>query len=1105
LSRITYIAVVAIMTVVFLALGIQHTKADLGPVHVELNTTGDKPSSVRANSVTAFKIHIRFNMTIKSHDWVKIWFPIDEASCDPKDICDGLPKITGDKEHPRFVPNERYFAKYPNSELKKIGKLYQVLDDRKGNTKFDECECATEGNCCTQGKCRIIPDPSGLGCWIMGTVLPPLPRDESERYYRFAMIQRSTSLAYYIGDESQGLPFITNTCSERSYQLNSAVHLDAWRKGYNPVDFNTSKATGILAPATPGRYTLMVATKAEPTPVESEAFVIPCSQISPPKVEFLKMNPDYPAPFKVKFTTGEGGALDKENSNISIRFPEQFFIPNPDKIKPSSVLVNGQKVTKKLLIDRENRKLVVTCPVDINAFGDVEIEIKKESGIRTPKTKGNYRLEMCTDSEPDFVSSEEFQVELVPSAHVTPNIEFFNASYSLLGIAPKTGIDKGSEISINFPEGTYFPPTIDPKKITINNTPCEIMPTIVGTKLLVKMPIVIKNYIDIEIDKCGILNPPKGNYPITLKYKEDIIECGKLETIASKPYISSIQLTSNTSCENVKFIIKYYPSTTNLIFIGDKLTIVFPTEYRLPRSAIVSEININGKTPQNVTTEKNLMHIISSIKADFRTGMEIIINEYFGIINPGIEGIQQLFVIHNNLDSIPKEFILKSPNFSKTEIETEWPEDTKKAEFGGYTWNNATPTIKLFACNPRHKIYSWFADSSEELESSEITLDKGVYLRRLIYYSNYYGYKENGSKVDFAIDTDQTICNIEEFFTHIYTNKMNYIVKVNRHFARIDDRIPETKMTERYIIDGVEINDEIITMPEISSNINPYETKMTIEKNVMLKEGDNIIEISSFDQFGESDTKKITVTRDTKPPQMSIKNPNQNSLLIAGEEVEIVVETDADAEIDLGKEVNIDDILENGSSKTYKAKLPIKVGKNEIIVGVHDRAGNWTTKKLVFYGILPMVSEFFLGNTNWTLNDKEQAQMKSPPTNSSPPLPKDLAGTTYMPAGEIGFTLSTKISWDTKSKKVTISQSLPNGTNTIVEVWVSNKKAKVNGKDVWIDDRHKLYPVIVNGKTMLPLRFVGENLNADVAFDAVNKKITINFPSAKIIGKQEGK
>lgn len=1104
MRKISRMAVVGLTVAVLLTPNMHPAKAELGPVHVELNTTGDKPGGVRANTVTAFKVHFRFNINIKVHDWLKVWFPIDEASCNPKDICDGLPKITGNREHQRFVPNEKYFAKYPNSDEKDFGKLYQVLEDRYGNTRFDECECATEGNCCSQGKCRVVADPSGLGCWIMGTVLPQLPRDEKERYYRLVRIIYSTVIGYTPDGESQGLPFITNTCKERSYQMNSPLEIDAWRKGYNPMDFNTSKATGILAPATPGRYIVLVATKPEPTPVESETFVLPCSQLSTPKVEFTKMNTDYAAPIKVGFSTGEGGALDKDSSSITIRFPEQFQLPNPDKIKPSSVLVNGQKVTKKLLIDRDKHTMTITSPAEVNSFSNVEIEIGKEVGIRTPKVKGNYKLEVCTDSEPELIPSDVFSIELVPSAYSSPNTEFFEAGYSLLGNAPKKGIEKVGEIAVIFPEGTQMPAEIDARKITINNIQCVIKPTIDGNKLLIKTPVAIERYIDIDIEKCGIMNPTKGAYKISYSYKDEIFDFGFFEIKASEPYINKIEFTNPTNCEKTGIKIMYYPSTSAPIKIGDKITIEFPDDFKLPGDGNIKEIKVNQTIPLSFEIDRNFLHIYSGKEADFKSGAEIAIGENFSVINSIFLKTCKLIIHHNGAIIFSPEISLMASQ-PRTEIEIRWPESTKSSEFGGYTWYNKPPVISFYACNPNQWIYYYFSNKDGTQFDKEINLDEGIYLCNLYYYGIIDSQREETNLVTFAIDSYPTVCIIDNEISHLYTNKMSYRVVVNRHFNVIDNRILDADTEKDYIIDGIKINDELIANPEISKYSNDFNLRYIIEKDIPLKEGDNVIEIASFDQFGDSDTKKITVTRDTKPPQMSITSPRQNCLQIAGGDVEISVETEADAEIDLGSGINIEDILENGALKTYKAKLPVKIGKNEIAIGVHDRAGNWTTKKLVFYGLEPIVSEFFLGATNWTLNGKEQARMKSAPTASSPPLPKDLAGATYIPAADIGFALSAKVFWDAKAKKATLSQSLPNGTTTLVEVWIGNKKAKVNGKEVWIDDKHRLYPTIVNGKTMLPLRFVAENLGADVAFDAPTKKITVRFPSEKIIGKQEGR
>ncbi|MEM3872551.1 MAG: copper amine oxidase N-terminal domain-containing protein [Nitrososphaeria archaeon] len=38
-----------------------------------------------------------------------------------------------------------------------------------------------------------------------------------------------------------------------------------------------------------------------------------------------------------------------------------------------------------------------------------------------------------------------------------------------------------------------------------------------------------------------------------------------------------------------------------------------------------------------------------------------------------------------------------------------------------------------------------------------------------------------------------------------------------------------------------------------------------------------------------------------------------------------------------------------------------------------------------------------------------------------------------------------------------------------------------------------VYPEIINGRTMLPIRFIAENLGCDVIWDGVNKTIKIIY------------
>jgi hypothetical protein len=153
-----------------------HVLASLQPIVITLNTPNEKWERwKRANKPNSMYIHLSNDKEIPAYNWYRVWLPIDEADKDFKNICDGLKPITGGMEDPRFVPNVKYFEKYPDSPEKDYGKLYTLKRGKLGKVEFYDAEN------CPGVKNRLIPDPSGLGHWITGTVMPKLERDEKKR------------------------------------------------------------------------------------------------------------------------------------------------------------------------------------------------------------------------------------------------------------------------------------------------------------------------------------------------------------------------------------------------------------------------------------------------------------------------------------------------------------------------------------------------------------------------------------------------------------------------------------------------------------------------------------------------------------------------------------------------------------------------------------------------------------------------------------------------------------------------------------------------------------------------------------------------------------
>ena len=123
-----------------------------------------------------------------------------------------------------------------------------------------------------------------------------------------------------------------------------------------------------------------------------------------------------------------------------------------------------------------------------------------------------------------------------------------------------------------------------------------------------------------------------------------------------------------------------------------------------------------------------------------------------------------------------------------------------------------------------------------------------------------------------------------------------------------------------------------------------------------------------------------------------------------------------------------------------------------------------------------------IGKTKFTVNDVSN-------TLDSPPIIKN--GRTLVPIRAVIEALGGVAEWNATAKKVTINL----GSNIVI-LWIGNNIARVNDISVPIDPSNmKVVPEIISSRTMLPLRFVTENLGCDVQWDGATQTITITYVS----------
>lgn len=123
---------------------------------------------------------------------------------------------------------------------------------------------------------------------------------------------------------------------------------------------------------------------------------------------------------------------------------------------------------------------------------------------------------------------------------------------------------------------------------------------------------------------------------------------------------------------------------------------------------------------------------------------------------------------------------------------------------------------------------------------------------------------------------------------------------------------------------------------------------------------------------------------------------------------------------------------------------------------------------------------FFIGSSDYYIDDRIETMDAVPVVAESRAL---------LPVRYVAMALDAQVNWDPNENKVTISSP-----GRVVEMWIGDNQALVNGQEVAIDPNNSaVVPLLMEpGRTMLPLRFIAENLGCQVAWDPEKQEIRIS-------------
>lgn len=170
---------------------------------------------------------------------------------------------------------------------------------------------------------------------------------------------------------------------------------------------------------------------------------------------------------------------------------------------------------------------------------------------------------------------------------------------------------------------------------------------------------------------------------------------------------------------------------------------------------------------------------------------------------------------------------------------------------------------------------------------------------------------------------------------------------------------------------------------------------------------------------------------------------------------------------------------------TFSVTIPLQPGVNTIKIVVTGKAGDVISiTKTVTYNKPPASGKVVI-----VLRINQKTALVNNVAKTLDVAPFINRGRTFIPFRFIGESLGAEISFttDAGSRVNTVSYSLG---SVSIKLTIGSKNATVNGRLVMVD----VPPQIIEGRTVVPLRFVTENLGCLVDWDGEEQKITIQYP-----------
>ena len=324
----------------------------------------------------------------------------------------------------------------------------------------------------------------------------------------------------------------------------------------------------------------------------------------------------------------------------------------------------------------------------LNKGDQIDIVFKKEAGIVNPLTPATcYKVRVALinyqNLEVGAILSNSYRITVSAvqalSVKADPSVKGLKAQYTVSFVTGPRGmlVPTSGEIRVKFPEGTTIPSSIRARYVLINNTPAGAvyrdseMSNVLRIYATSDIP---ANYpVTIVFEKeFGIMNPlTTGTKTISVSTfaEPDWVESAPYEIFEPQVQSLNVLLSDTTIGLTPSINVNFTTSPTGYLGVNNKIYIEFPKDFYLPPAISFDSVLVNGQMAQ-ASVSVNTVSVNVPKEVVQLSFVEVKILDTAGIKNPVKSG-EYTVNIWTDSDSSKMPFTVKITQSFLTNVKLE--------------------------------------------------------------------------------------------------------------------------------------------------------------------------------------------------------------------------------------------------------------------------------------------------------------------------------------------------------------------------------------------------------------------------------------------------